>query len=124
MKVISCETERVELPLVEGYRITGHSIDVATNFLLRVTTDDGLSGLGCAAPSNDVTGESDDMCNAAMDGPLQDLVMGMNVSADPSSIADAAFGLAADCPAARAAYDMALWDIAAKKAIRMRNRSA
>ncbi len=115
MKVKSVVTQHVELPLVEGYRITGHSITVATNFLVRIETDEGLSGLGCAAPSNEVTGESDDMCQAALEGPLQELVSGIDVPADPSSIADAAFSLATDCPAARAALDMALWDIAAKK---------
>ena len=116
MKVTEFHARRVDLPLVDGYRITGKTIDVATNFLLTVVADNGLTGFGCAAPSGDVTGESDDMCEAALHGALQELLTGIEVAAEPSAVAETAFGLAPDCPAARAAVDMALWDLAAKRA--------
>lgn len=116
MKVRSYAARRVDLPLVEGYRITGKTINVATNFLVTIIADNGLSGVGCAAPSGDVTGESDEMCEAALDGALADLVAGIEVPADPSSIALDAASLVPECPAARAAVDIALWDLAAKKA--------
>lgn len=116
MKISSYEATRIELPLVQGYRITGKTINVATNFIVRVGADNGLTGYGCAAPSGDVTGETDDMCDAALQGPLAELLEGTGVPVDPSPLAETAFGLAADCPAARAAVDIALWDLAARDA--------
>ena len=116
VKVRSYTARRIELPLVEGYRITGKTINVATNFLVTIIADNGFSGIGCAAPSGDVTGESNEMCEAALDGALADLVAGIEVPADPSSIALDASSLVPECPAARAAVDIALWDLASKRA--------
>ena len=106
--------KRVELPLVQGYRITGKTIDVVTNFLVRIESDTGVVGYGCAAPSGDVTGETDEMCHQALDGPLVDMLASATIPADPSSLAATAMEIVPDCPAARAAVDMALWDVVAR----------
>lgn len=114
MRVASYLAKKVELPLVQGYRITGKTIDVVNNFLVRIESDSGIAGYGCAAPSGEVTGETDEMCHAALNGPLVDMVASITIPADPSTLAATAFELAPDCPAARAAVDMALWDVVAR----------
>lgn len=107
-------SRKIELPLVQGYRIAGKSINVAYNFLVRIESDSGVTGYGCAAPAADVTGETDDMCEAALAGPLFDLLASSSIPGDPSGLADKAFERVPECPAARAAVDMALWDVVAR----------
>jgi L-alanine-DL-glutamate epimerase-like enolase superfamily enzyme len=116
MKIRSFEAVSVDLPLHEGYRIANETIDSARNALVRVESDEGVIGLGGAAPANDEGGESDESCLAALDGPLRELALGAEFSADPSALADQALRVAADFPAARAALDTALWDLAARRA--------
>ena len=114
MKIASFQARSVDLTLVEGYRITGKTITSCQNHLVRVEAG-GLSGFGSAAPSGDVTGEDDGMCIAALENQLADLTTGFELAHDVSAWSDAAFALVPGCPAARAAVDMALWDLLAKK---------
>jgi L-alanine-DL-glutamate epimerase-like enolase superfamily enzyme len=115
MKIHSFEAVSVDLPLREGYRIANHTIEFARNMLVRVESDDGVIGIGGAAPANNEGGESDESCLAALNGPLRELALGAEVPSDPSPLSDQALRIAADAPAARAALDMALWDLAARK---------
>lgn len=115
MRIARAETAPVDLPLREGYRIAGRTIAFVRNFLLRLETDGRPTGHGGAAPAEEVTGESDEACLAALRGPLRDLALG----SDPLE-RDALMARAGDaapgCPAARAALDIALWDIAGQAA--------
>jgi len=115
VRISSFEARTVDLPLVEGYRITGKTITSCQNHLVRVESG-GLSGFGSASPSGDVTGEDDAMCIAAMQNSLADLTTGFELEHDVSAWSDAAFAIVPECPAARAAVDMALWDLLAKQA--------
>lgn len=58
MRIIEVDYERHDLELTEPYTIAYETIDRATNFILKLVTDGGLIGLGCAAPDPGVTGES------------------------------------------------------------------
>jgi len=115
VKITAFQARTVCLPLVEGYRITGKTITSCQNHLVRVAAG-GFYGFGSASPSGDVTGEDDAMCIAALENQLADLTTGFQLEHDVSAWAEAAFNTAPDCPAARAAVDMALWDLIAKKA--------
>ncbi len=82
--------------------------------ILRIETEDGVLGLGEAAPWAPF-GNTADTTAAALDGPLRAALMG----ADPSQI----IGLTAAMDhalaghlEAKAAVEMALWDIAGKRA--------
>jgi L-alanine-DL-glutamate epimerase-like enolase superfamily enzyme len=116
VKIRSYEVVSVDLPLNEGYRIANQTIASARNVLVRVESDGGINGFGGAAPANNEGGESDESCLAALDGPLRELTLGADVPADPAPLAAHALRVAADFPAARAALDTALWDLAARKA--------
>lgn len=115
MKISSFEARTVDLPLVEGYRITGKTITSVQNHLVRVEAG-SVCGFGSASPSDDVTGEDDTMCIAALENQLAELTTGFELEDDVSAWSDAAFALVPECPAARAAVDMALWDLLARKA--------
>ena len=115
MKIRSFEAVSVDLPLREGYRIANHTIAFVRNVLVRVESDEGIIGLGGAAPANNDGGESDESCLAALCGPLRELTLGAEVPPDPCPLADQALRVAADFPAARAALDTALWDLTARR---------
>ena len=115
MKISGYDVQTVDLPLVEGYRITGKTITSCQNHIVRVHAGK-YSGIGSASPSGFVTGEDDTLCVAALAGPLAELTNGHELDDDPEAWSRSAFDIAENCPAARAAVDMALWDLLAKKA--------
>lgn len=116
MNVKSYQCIERSLALVEGYRIAGHSIDTATNFIVRIETATGIVGYGCAAPAEEVTGESDALCHEVLDGVLRRHIEKATIDDDPSDLALKLLALAPGAPAACAAVDIALWDIAARAA--------
>lgn len=82
--------------------------------ILRIDTEEGLTGLGEAAPWAPF-GNTADTAAAALDGPLRAVLM----DADPSRIAALAAEMdhaLAGHPEAKAAAEMALWDIAGRRA--------
>lgn len=116
MKTRSFRCIERSLALVEGYRIAGHSIDTATNYIVRIETDTGIVGHGCAAPAEEVTGETDALCHEVLEGVLRRHVEKAELSDDPTDFMLKLLALAPGAPAACAAVDIALWDIAAQAA--------
>ncbi|MEM1178599.1 MAG: dipeptide epimerase [Acidobacteriota bacterium] len=113
MRIVGFSVIPHAVPLSRPYVIAGRSIDAVEIFYLEVLTDrPGLTGLGAASPAPAVTGESAEACVAALRSGL-DFLRG----ADPRRFAalqtEAAVRLAST-PAALAACDMALWDLAGK----------
>ena len=58
MKISRLEMWPVTMPLTEPYRIAYEQVASTTNVFLRVETDKGFLGYGCAAPDIAVTGET------------------------------------------------------------------
>lgn len=114
MKIDNYEAVSVDLPLVEGYRITGRTITSCQNHLVRLSSG-SLIGFGSASPSGDITGEDDARCIAALQGPLAELTRSIEIGDDPTAWSRQALKLVPECPAAIAAVDMALWDLIARK---------
>ena len=115
IRVLSAQAHSVTFRLREGYRIAGRSFTSATNVILKVDTSDGRSGFGCAAPFEEVTGESP----AASLDLLRDRLIPLlrdSDAADPDGISVRAAEAAPHGPAARAALDMALGDLAGRRA--------
>ena len=50
MKITQVSFERFDLELTEPYTIAYETISEATNYVLRLETDSGYTGFGCAAP--------------------------------------------------------------------------
>jgi L-alanine-DL-glutamate epimerase-like enolase superfamily enzyme len=115
MKITAIEAGPVKLKLSEPYTIAYETIDTAENVFVRVETDGDFVGFGCAAPDKEVTGESAESVVAA----IQDVVEPALRKSDPLRHAMLMERLRKPLdgqPSARAAVDMALYDILGKQA--------
>lgn len=113
MRITGVASWRELVPLLQPYEISTMRIDAVDLVFLRITTDEGIEGLGSASPAEDVTGETPDACATA----LHERRVGWLLGRDPSSPEGLLEKLAQShsaTPAARAAVDMALHDLAAR----------
>jgi L-alanine-DL-glutamate epimerase-like enolase superfamily enzyme len=115
MRITSCEIFPVRLTLEKPFSIAYMTIDHTINVYIRIHTDEGITGLGCGGHDVEVTGENGTTIERALRQTAEPLIIGE----DPMN---AAFltqrirGQIPDEPTALSAVDMALADIAAKKA--------
>ncbi len=114
IRVQSVEAIPITFRLTEGYRIAGHSYTSADNIIVKVDTSDGRSGFGCSAPAAEVTGETAAMSLEALEDRLIPLLRASDAS-DPAGFARRAGDVAPRQPAARAAAEMALYDLAGRR---------
>ncbi len=115
MRIVSIEAWPQLFTLADPYTIAYETVDEAPNVFLRVTTDTGPTGFGCAAPDEVVTGESAESVLRVFQEIVEPAVRG----SDPLRLAMIMERLReplAAHPSARAAVDMALHDILGKHA--------
>jgi L-alanine-DL-glutamate epimerase-like enolase superfamily enzyme len=101
------------VPLLNPYEISSMRIDAVDLFFFRISTDEGVEGIGSASPAEDVTGESPEACQMA----LSVKQLGWLGGRDPRDLDQLALELGQshrETPAARAAVDMALHDLVAR----------
>jgi L-alanine-DL-glutamate epimerase-like enolase superfamily enzyme len=115
MRITGLEAWAHTMKLAEPYSIANESFDRAENVFLRILTDTGPAGLGCAAPDFGVTGENAQTVLAAIDGAVREHLPGMN-PLRTLQVLDAIEADLADQPSALAAVDMALYDLLARVA--------
>jgi len=115
MKITSIQAGPVTFKLSEPYTIAYQTIDTAENVFVRVETDGDYVGFGCAAPDKEVTGETAESVVTA----IREVVDPACRGSDPLRMAmlmERVRRPLEDHPSARAAVDMALFDILGKQA--------
>lgn len=115
MKIVGMRVELQRFGLEEPYAIAYQEVAEALNLFVGLQTDAGPLGLGCAAPDPDVTGETADAAQSALEGPLRELVLGRDPVRWSRILEDAARAPGVG-PSALAALDMALHDLLGKAA--------
>jgi L-alanine-DL-glutamate epimerase-like enolase superfamily enzyme len=113
VKISGITSWRERVPLLRPYEIATMRIDAVDLFFVRITTDQDIEGIGSASPAEDVTGESPEACQAA----LSMRRLGWLGGRDPRHLDALSRELEQShlaTPAARAAVDMALHDLAAR----------
>ena len=113
MKITRLEIWPVEMRLAEAYTIAYEKVEVTTNIFLRLETNTGIVGYGCAAPDKQVTGETPQTVLKIFSDSIDPLLK----QSDPLRLALTAEKLAPllrDHPSAVAMVDMALYDILGK----------
>jgi L-alanine-DL-glutamate epimerase-like enolase superfamily enzyme len=114
MKITGIEYYEVGLKLSTPYTIAYETIDKVDNVFVRLSTNTGLAGFGCAAPDLEVTGESAKSVTECLDGAIRESIIGK----DPlrhSQIMENLKNVIINNPSALAAIDMALYDILGKE---------
>ena len=115
MKIRRCQIWPLSLALKEPYTIAYETVARAENVLLRLETDTGPVGCGCAAPDEAVTGET---AATVLDGFARHAAPVLE-GADPlrpALLLERLRKPLARQPALKALVDMALHDLIAKKA--------
>lgn len=115
MKITRVEAWIVRLELAEPYTIAYETVQSVANVFLRLVTNGGLVGHGCAAPDLEVTGET----ALGVERTLREVAGPALRESDPLRPARLLERLRPDLdahPSARAAVDMALHDLLGKAA--------
>jgi L-alanine-DL-glutamate epimerase-like enolase superfamily enzyme len=115
MKIKKLQLWPVHMRLAEPYKIAYETVSSTTNIFLRLETDRGIVGYGCAAPDLEITGETPESVTRFADETVTPLTMGR----DPLRIAfllEKFRPYLKTNPSALAMYDMALYDILGKVA--------
>ena len=110
MKITAAHSRVEALDLTRPYTISYKTVTAVTNIIVMLETDGGHIGLGAAAPSAFVTGETVEACQAVLTDDALTWLVGQDIrhrSALCRKLAD----LMPATPAARAAVDIAIHDL-------------
>lgn len=113
MKIVSVSTSVEHFELVRPYTIAFRTVEAVENVIVELRTDRGLVGLGAASPEAYVTGETAEACRQSLDADALGWLVGEDVRRLPSLCRRLGREMSAS-PAARAAVDMALYDLLAQ----------
>jgi len=112
LRIIDIRIYRFDIPLRDVFQIATMSISQANNVLVQILTNDGIEGWGEAASFHALVGETQSI-NFAAAQELKQILMGKN----PLEIAALVQAMDHHLPhntTIKSAFDMALYDIAAK----------
>jgi L-alanine-DL-glutamate epimerase-like enolase superfamily enzyme len=113
MKIVKVEAWPVNMKLSEPYAIAYEKVEHTTNVFLRIETSAGITGYGCGAPDEKITGET----VASVINAYRDVVEPLVKNGDPlcySLLLEKLRKPLKSQPSARAGFDMALYDILGK----------
>lgn len=115
MKITRVKCWQANLQLTKPYTIAVHTIDSAENCFVYIELEDGTYGIGAGAPAEFVTGENIAMTLESLEGNTEELLKGRDIE-DYEDFIRLLEDLMPETPAARAAIDIALYDVVAKVA--------
>jgi L-alanine-DL-glutamate epimerase-like enolase superfamily enzyme len=115
MKITGISAWPVSMRLAEPYSIAYETIRETTNVFLRVETNHGIVGHGCAAPDEQVTGERPESVLKSLNDAVGPSIKGSD-PLRPVMLLEKLSPLLKLQPSALAALDMALYDILGKRA--------
>ena len=81
MHITSLEAKPLELKLKEPFAIANETVDVGLNVFIKIETDEGITGWGCATPDS-VTSETNETVMKAFNAVIKELLIGK----DPTKI--------------------------------------
>ncbi len=113
-RIVKVSTERMSVPLHTPFVTALRRTETTETVLVRVTDSDGLTGWGEAPQVWQVTGESLAGAEACLSGPLAEAVTGTDGD-DLAATCRVVAGVVAANFGAKAALDVALHDLAARR---------
>lgn len=113
MKITAVELFEENIPLKQPFITAKRRIDVIKDYVLRLSTDEGVYGYGACAPTPVITGDTVGSIKCAIDDFLAPLLIGQALSAELlPRVQDVLFHNSSP----KAACDIALYDLLAKEA--------
>jgi L-alanine-DL-glutamate epimerase-like enolase superfamily enzyme len=113
MKITQIEAWPMVLRLAEPYTIAYETVDSATNVFLHLETNRGVIGTGCAAPDENITGETAESVLRSVDDVVRPSIKGSD-PLRPALLIERLKVPLRSHPSVLAAVDMALFDILGK----------
>ena len=113
MKITDVKIEKFSAPLAQPFRVAFGLIEDSDSWTVKIHTDEGIYGLGSAAPLGFVTGETMETCYLVLKMFAQAFI-----GFDPMDIAGAhklMDSIIYSNGSAKCAFDIALYDIIGKK---------
>ncbi|VXB50620.1 N-succinyl-L-Arg/Lys racemase [Arthrobacter sp. 9V] len=115
MKLTRATITLIDLPLTEPFVVSYASYPSMPSIILTLETDDGLMGFGESVPDGHITGETPTGSVEALRTELLPAVLGLDPR-DITAIHQRLDAALKGCGAAKAAVDIACWDLAGKAA--------
>ncbi|WP_313892679.1 dipeptide epimerase [Psychrobacillus sp.] len=113
MKIKSIEVFAIRLPLINPFIISYHTYIDMPSIIVKVVTDNGIIGYGEATPDEHVTGETWESTYAVLTKTLAPSIIGHNPF-QIEKLHDKMNKIVLDVPTAKAALDIACYDIMGK----------
>ncbi|MDR1532422.1 MAG: dipeptide epimerase [Clostridiales bacterium] len=114
MKILRVTTQPISVPLKRPFVTALRSAAAIESVLIRVETDGGAEGLGEAAATAAITGETRQSIAAAVEGHIAPAIAGRDILAF-DDVMRALRGCIVKNTSAKAAVDMALYDLLAQR---------
>lgn len=112
MHITGIDIQLVTIPLVTTFKTALRSVDRIENILITVQTDSGMVGFGSAAPAAVITGETVSSIIGGIEH-IRDSIIGMEIE-NSEQIFQRLNSCIIGAMSAKAAVDMAIYDLMAK----------
>lgn len=113
MKVVDVKIGKVKIPLKRPFKTALRTVHFAEDIIVKLISQSGLIGFGSAAPTLAITGESLGSISACLVNELKPKIIGLEISNIEKTMSVLHSSVAYNT-AARAAVDMALYDLYAQ----------
>ena len=114
MKIVDIKTENIKIPLVTPFKTALRTTDCVDDIIVRVITDTGEVGYGEAPPTAVITGDTKASIAGAIEDFIRPSIIGFDIE-DLDGIMKKLHGCIKKNTSAKAAVDMAVYDLFAKK---------
>lgn len=113
MKIVKIETAEVNIPLVTPFKTALRTVEAVHDIVVRIVTDDGQTGFGEAPPTAVITGDTLGSIRCAIEDFIAPSLLGMEIE-NLDGIMKKLHGCILKNTSAKAAVDMAIYDLFAK----------
>ncbi len=115
MKIVKIEMGIVRIPLITPFKTALRTVDSVEDILLKVTSESGEVGYGEAPPTKAITGETLETITETLQKKIAPAMLAMPES-EPEAFLKRIQGCCAGNSSAKAAMDIAIYDLAAREA--------
>lgn len=115
MKIESIELKHISIPLKKTFKTALRTVDSAENTVVLIHTDDGKTGFGEAPPTKAITGETNETIRKAIKDHIIPELKGCELS-EGEEVFERLNSCVPGNFSAKAAVDMALYDLMARRA--------